>query len=77
MLYLIECYPEQKNIEKIVQLNGGQNGLILFGKLLKITKDNLKELKGLIEYLKSEKIIFTVYEKNGINFLYDYKLLEV
>ena len=63
MVYLIECYPKQCNIEKIVQLNGGQKGIILFGKLLKIAKDNLKDLKGLIEYLKSEKIIFSVYEK--------------
>ena len=73
MVYLIECYPGQNNIEKILQLDSGQKGIILFGKLLKITKDNLKELKELIEYLKSEKIIFSVYEKTSLNFLDGYK----
>ena len=68
-MYLIECFPEQKNIETIVNLNCGQEGLKLIGKMLQIRSEKLDIISDIVKYLRSEKIIYSLYKYETMNFL--------
>ena len=73
-MYLIECFPEQENIETIIILNGGQDGLRLIGKMLQIRGEKFYIVSDIVKYLRSEKTVYSLYKYESLNFL-DYELL--
>ena len=51
-MYLIELYPEEKHIEKIVQLNKGQEGIKAVGKSVHIVNGDFIIVSDLIQYIR-------------------------